>query len=69
MINRVKIGSAWSRKETGECIVVISAARTGHQYDRYWQLEALHSDGTIRTIDDYVLLSQYESVKSARSAK
>ena len=69
MMCPAKVGTAWSQKETGDCVIVVTANRTGHQYDRYWQLEVLHSDGTIRTVDDYVLLAQYESVKSERSAK
>ena len=64
MINRIKIGSAWSRKDTGECVVVVSANRTGHQYDRYWLLEVMKSDGSIRQIEDFSLLTNYHGFES-----
>lgn len=59
MICRVEIGSAWIRKDTKDCVVVVAANRTGHQYDRFWLLEVMRSDGSIGRIEDYSLLSNY----------
>jgi len=59
MINRIEIGSAWVRKDTRECVVVVAANRSGHQYDRHWLLEVMRSDGTISQIEDYSLLANY----------
>ena len=62
----VEVGSAWIRKETGDCVVVVSANRTGHQYDRYWLLEVMKSDGSIRRIEDYSLLSDYNLFENCK---
>lgn len=64
MICRVEIGSAWIRKDTEDCVVVVSANRTGHQYDRHWLLEVMRSDGSIGRIEDYSLFSNYYRFKS-----
>ena len=63
MINRIKIGSAWAQKDTGECVVVVAANRTGHQYDRYWLLEVMRSDGSINRIEDFVLAANYNGLE------
>ena len=64
MICRVEIGSAWIQKDTKDCVVVVSANRTGHQYDRYWLLEVMRADGSIRCIEDYSLFSSYYRFES-----
>ena len=69
MMNRIKVGTAWAQKETGECIVIVGSSRTGHQYDRYWLLEALYPDGKIHTIEDYNLTSHYKIIDTAESIK
>lgn len=64
MMCQVEIGSAWIRQETGDCVVVVSANRTGHQYDRYWLLEVVEPDGKITRIEDYSLMTNYERLES-----
>lgn len=64
MMSQIKVGSAWVLKETGDCVIVVSANRTGHQYDRYWLLEVMRSDGSISQIEDYALLSNYSKFES-----
>tara|TARA_Y100000592_G_scaffold92714_1_gene154824 strand:- start:240 stop:452 length:213 start_codon:yes stop_codon:yes gene_type:complete len=64
MICPVKVGSAWAQKETGDCIIVVSANRTGHQYDRHWLLEVMKADGSIRRIEDYSLFTNYDRLES-----
>ena len=58
----IEIGSAWVHKKLGGSVVVLSESRTGHQYDRYWLLEVLAENGKIIKIEDYVLLSEYQSL-------
>ena len=58
----IEIGSAWIHKKMGGSVVVLSEIRTGHQYDRYWLLEALTEKGEIIKIEDYVLLSEYQAL-------
>lgn len=66
MKSSIKIGSAWSKKESGDCVIVVAAERTGHQYDRYWLIEVMTDAGNIQRIEDWNLMSQYEMIKSAK---
>ena len=51
------IGTLLKDRDLGVC-TVISARRTGHQYERYFEYELLTPQGTIVTTDEYEITAK-----------
>ena len=51
----LKLGTLLQDLDHGIC-TIISASRTGHQYDRHYEYEVLTEVGTIIKVDEYAFL-------------
>ena len=63
-LSSVKVGSLWESKETGTCVCVVSVSRTGHQYDRYFEIEVLGDKGEISSHPDYAFVQDFNQVST-----
>lgn len=66
MISSIKTGTLWFHNVTRDTVVVVGSQRTGHQYDRYFQIEAVNSEGQILSLEDYVFVSEYSQTKEKK---
>ncbi len=66
MISSIKTGTLWLHNATRDAVVIVGSRRTGHQYDRYFQIEAVNSEGQFLSLEDYVFVSEYSQIKEKK---